>query len=157
MPDEVEVVPKRPASLHGIFIGPDGLRSGWSMILFALPYVGLYPIHASTSSASSELPVHIAILGEALQLGFLCLVAFAISRIEKRPFGAYGFGAIGTPSRLRDFGAGLFWGISMLSLLIAGLHMGNFLSFDGFVQHGPPAFGYAFAWAFAFLLVGLFE
>jgi membrane protease YdiL (CAAX protease family) len=42
-------------------------------------------------------------------------------------------------------------------LLIAGLHIGNFLSFDGFVQHDPPALGYAFAWAFAFLLVGLFE
>jgi hypothetical protein len=134
MSDEVEVAPERRASFHGILIGPDGLRSGWSMILFAIPYIGLGAIQVSKSLAASELPVQSLILDEALQLGFLCLVTFVISRIERRPFGAYGFEASGTPSRLRDFGAGLFWGISLLSLLIAGLHIGNFLSFDGVVR-----------------------
>ncbi len=157
MSDEVEGGPNHRASFRGLFICPDGLRSGWSIVLFALAYIWLGAIQASKLPATSELPVQSLILDEALQLGFLGLVTFVISRIERRKFGAYGFGASGTPSLLRDFGAGLFWGISLLSLLIAGLRMGNFLSFDGFVQHGPPALGYAFAWAFAFLLVGLFE
>jgi membrane protease YdiL (CAAX protease family) len=165
---EPEPAPAPPSLLRRIFIGPDGLRSGWSLLLFALPFLALFGIAQlakhympmpppAKKVGVTETPALVMIIGEVVQFGIFVLVAFLVSLIEKRSFAWYGLGGRGKMGRRKDLGMGLLWGLVMLSLLVGALRLGHFIAFDGVAQHGwhIPLFGLALGIAFFF--VGLSE
>ncbi|MFY9741844.1 MAG: CPBP family intramembrane glutamate endopeptidase, partial [Candidatus Sulfotelmatobacter sp.] len=82
------------------------------------------------------------------------LVTWVMSKIERRPNSVYGFG--GT-RKVTYFFAGLAWGVTCLSLLIATLWKTGLLLIDGRVLHGSAILRYGATWLLGFLLVGLFE
>ncbi len=82
------------------------------------------------------------------------LATLIMSRIEHRPFGVFGLG--GT-LRLRQFFAGLFWGVVCLSLLVSLLRLLGFLQFDALLLNSGAAVRYGILWAIGFLLVALLE
>jgi membrane protease YdiL (CAAX protease family) len=82
------------------------------------------------------------------------LATLILSRIERRPIGAYGLGG---PRRLLLFFQGLFWGIVLVSLLVLVLWQAHLLVFDRLLLAPAAIFRYAAVWTFGFLIVALFE
>lgn len=157
--------PPRP-TLRRLFLGDDGLRAGWSVLLFLIMFgvliagahsamLRLHLIHPTAAkAATAEMTPRAAVIGEAAGFSALAIAAFFMSLIERRPFARYGLTATRT---LPDFAIGLLWGITMLSILIGCLLATHTIAFSGLALHGPLAFTYAVKWALVFLLVGLFE
>jgi membrane protease YdiL (CAAX protease family) len=157
--------PPRP-TLRRLFLGDDGLRAGWSLLLFVIMFgvliagahsamLRLHLIHpTAANAANAEMTPRRTVVGEAVGFAALALAAFFMSLIERRPFGRYGLTAT---RALPDFAMGLLWGMTMLSVLIGCLLATHTIVFAGLALHGPLAFTFAAKWALVFLLVGLFE
>ena len=161
--------PQKP-TLRGLFFGDDGLRAGWSVLLFLLlvaatgvaVFLALkYSHHLPPKSgrpdphaAAKPLAPRTQVIGEAVQFMLFALPAFLMSLIERRSFGRYG---LALRSTLKDFLIGLCWGFAMLSLLIGALFATHSIAFDGVLLHGAPALLYAAKWGLVFFLVGLSE
>jgi membrane protease YdiL (CAAX protease family) len=93
---------------------------------------------------------------EALTFGFVLLVTWIMSRVEHRRFGEYGLG--GNSRRWPQLAQGLISGFAALTLLIAALYLGHWISFNGFLLHGAGAILKNGAlWLLAFIFVGFFE
>jgi membrane protease YdiL (CAAX protease family) len=148
-------------TLRSSFIGPQGIRSGWSMLIFVvilavevlatrIPVNRL--LHALKHNPSLEAwgPVFAAGI-----LALLVLVATAImAKIEARPVLSYGFM---DKRRLSRFLLGIAGGVAALSALVLALKMSGWLIFDGQALHGKSAWSYGMQWGIAFLLTALFE
>ncbi len=93
-------------------------------------------------------------IAESIPFVITVLVTWVMSKIERRPNSVYGFG--GT-RKVTYFFAGLAWGVTCLSLLIATLWKTGLLVIDGRVLHGSAILRYGAIWLLGFLLVGLFE
>jgi membrane protease YdiL (CAAX protease family) len=157
--------PPKP-TLRGLFLGDDGLRAGWSFLLF----IAIFAILAVTGNkliayshllpppqphaAAHDMTPRISAIGEALGLICLLIAALVMSLIERRPFTRYGLNTRRMPA---DFALGLFWGLASLSLLIGTLLITHTIAFDGLALHGATALGFAAKWGLVFLLVGLME
>jgi len=164
--------PAHPAAtrLHPLFLGPEGLRAGWSLLLFATPiallYTGIlllqhYVPDASRQAAQSQLTIATALTSELLVLALILGCALLVSRVEAslsdtgdRPFSRFG---LASAHRLADLTRGLFWGLICLSLLVAALRLTHHIAFDGIALRGPAILAYALGWAATFLAVGLME
>src|SRR3989442_6763958 len=108
-----------PASLRRAFVGPQGIRAGWRLLLFvvlAQGVIGLplqwFVVRVLGLGDGGEWTAPGFILAETVGgLGIVPTFATAwlMSRMERRPFGAYGLpspGALG-----RQFWAG--WGCGL--------------------------------------------
>jgi len=87
-------------------------------------------------------------------LAVVAVATLAMAKIERRPIAAYGFA---THRCMRNFAAGLAWGLALLSLLVFTLRATGFLIFDARLLHTVAALRYAAIWLIGFLLVGLLE
>ncbi len=93
---------------------------------------------------------------EALSFAVILLVSWIMSRIEDRNFGQYGLG--GNARRWPQLAHGLVCGFAFLSLLILGLWLGHWITFNGILLHSPGAvLGNGILWLLAFTCVGFFE
>src|SRR5580704_17814842 len=169
--------PRSKLGLERIFIGPNGMRAGWRVLmfiaLFGLLLEGFVLIRAGGPEAfreqyknQSHITITPLLMGgsEAIALLFLCIPALVMGKIEHRKFGEYGL-----PLRLalrKDFWVGsltgflaihgtvilsslLGWGIAfLLSALVE-----EFL-FRGYIQYTLTS-GIGF-WPAAFVMSGLF-
>ncbi len=159
--------PPPTSILRRIFLGDDGLRAGWSVLLFLIlvviisltansivSHLHLIPKAAATSAQPRETQFRPMFTGETISASMLILAAWIMSLIERRPFVRYGFVA---KRSIPDFLIGLFWGFLCLSLLVGTLVLTHTLAFDGVLLHGQPAITFAFKWFLGFLMVGLSE
>jgi len=168
-------LPEEPSTLRFVFFGADGLRAGWSLliyiaILFAVGYsVNLaskairkhYSVATASKTAqddradaSKPMAPRAALIGEGSTFLVVMLATFFMSRIERRRFGVYGLG--GT-HRLPQFLAGLFWGLTCLSLLVGLLRWSGYLQFEARLLSNGAALRYGLIWAIGFMLVALLE
>jgi hypothetical protein len=92
-----------------IFLSQDGLRSGWRLLLYAAFFCGIFLV--ASQIEWMFVPPARGVFSYSNQLGFDLVgftaafgAAFAMSRIEKRPVGAYGL-----PARAA-FGKEFWWG-----------------------------------------------
>ncbi|WP_254604999.1 CPBP family intramembrane glutamic endopeptidase [Sphingomonas bacterium] len=150
-----------------IFVGADGLRAGWSLLLFivlvallaagvsfAMAFVAKTILHLPPPAKGAPGEAGVTFANDAT--GFLTfgVASLIMARIERRPFARYG---LTRSLLLPDLLKGMAWGIAMLSLLVGMLVASGALAFDGIVLGGREAVGYALAWFAAFAMVGLFE
>lgn len=153
--------PEEPyRGLRWMFIGPEGLRAGWSVALF----IGLFIIFADglnyvlnlahLNPSKGTFAPGVAFVGEVSQLLLLLLIVFILSRVERRRLAEYNL--LG-PRRLPRFSIGLITGFAALSLLVAGLSVGGWMHFGPVALSGGQIFLYAAEWGAVFLLVGCFE
>lgn len=153
--------------LRKIFIGKDGLRAGWSLLIFVAILAAcsfclnraahkLLPNAPRTAEATAEAMGKPAfmLVGESSQFLVVLFVTWIMSKIERRPNSVYGFG---DSRMLPHFFAGLGWGVSCLSLLILILWKTGLLVINGRLLFGGNIFRYGAIWLLGFLLVGLFE
>lgn len=157
---EIEAAPERDA-FKAVFVGPHGIRAGWSVLIFAAIFVGLAATTALIVRHFVHVPHKIAVLtpglaglNEGVQLFFLAIATFAMSRIERKPFLAYGYQGIAKTAR---FLYGLIWGFIAISVLVLALWKLGFASLNGTTLHPGDALRYAVEWGGMFLLVGFFE
>jgi membrane protease YdiL (CAAX protease family) len=152
-----------PESLpRALFVGPSGLRAGWRLgIYFAAFFALLYFISAVINFVISRPRPHQPprlwgfLLAECISLAAALLPAFAMSRIERRPFGAYGLPLHDTFGKL--FWAGVLWGITAITLLLIVMRGLGAFYFGGFALHGTHVLKFAAFWGVLFLAVALFE
>ncbi len=152
-----------------IFRGADGLRAGWSLLIFLLligalivPTIPIFRhqlAHQTTQTHSATHHQERGVSDTITQDGVLFIVvllsSLVMSYLERRPFAAYGLGA--TPRAPWQFITGLLWGLLFLSLLVFLLQSTHLLVFDARLLSSPDAICFAAEWSLGFLFVGLFE
>ncbi len=160
------IPPPQPPALRKVFIGKDGLRAGWSLliflallaaVLFCANFIGhkLLPPAPKTANAELDIPLTPRVFfGDAITFFAVLLVAWIMSKIERRPNAVYGLGG---SRKLPHFLAGLAWGVTCLTLLILTLWKTGLLVFNGRLLAGSAILRYGAIWLFGFLLVGLAE
>ena len=148
--------PTEPSALNKIFIGKDGLRAGWSLLIFIVLLTALlycvttighkfHLIPPRKEAGSTIAFTAISILGEAVPFLAVLLVTWIMSRIERRPNSVYGLGG---SRRLPYFFAGLAWGVAFLSLLVFTLWKTGLLVVDGRLLFGSAIVRYGAIWLF---------
>lgn len=143
-----------------MFIGSQGLRAGWSVLIFAVIFIALsvgidsalFRAHlvskearfAPRSAFFAELGSFLAMLGAAA----------VVALIERRRI--LGYNLTG-PRRPQHFFFGLAAGFLALSVLIGALVAGGWMHFGPVALSGTAIFRYAALWGCTFLLVGCVE
>jgi uncharacterized protein len=166
IPPAEPVPPTQPSVLRRIFIGKDGLRAGWSLLIFIAIFAAIifcvriishkfFPPTPKGANAP-QLPdtPRLLFIAESIPFAVTVLVTWIMSKIERRPASVYGFG---DRRKFAHFFAGLAWGVVGLSLLILTLLKTGLLVIDGRVLFGSDILRYGTLWLLGFFLVGLFE
>lgn len=153
-----------------IFVGPNGVRAGWRVLmfiaLFAVLLGGFVLIRAGGPEAfreqyknqsQSQITITPLLMGgsEAITLLFLCIAALAMGKLEHRKFGEYGL-----PLRLalrKDFWVGSLTGFLAISGTLLTMFLLHGFRVNGLALHGTAILSSLFGWAIAFMLVGLVE
>jgi uncharacterized protein len=161
-----------PSGTNGfrmVFFGPNGLRAGWRLamylaLVFAFQFLiiqrGLRLIPgfaevAKQAQSGGVLTPRFSIIFESAAVLMVFLAAGIMSRIEKRPFGAYGLPLQGAFGRL--FWQGALWGLGLETLeMLAMFALGGY-SFGSLALAGATLVKYALLWAIGFVVVGIFE
>jgi membrane protease YdiL (CAAX protease family) len=157
--------PTQPPALRNIFIGKDGLRAGWSLVIFiALMAVMLFcanriahkihPPAPKTANSAVAITATQGLIGEAVPFLLILLATWIMSKIERRPNSVYGLGG---SRKLPHFLAGLAWGVTCLSLLVLTLWKTGLLVIDSRLIFGSNILRWGAIWLVGFLLVGLTE
>ena len=127
---------------NSVFMGPEGLRPGWGLLLFffifagfrAIAFIGLQDLQprSAVSAAHSQPargePAAVTetageiLLYEGVGFSVVALTTWIMSRIEHRPIAQYGFWP---KARLAPayFFSGFAWGIAVLLSLLVGCTM----------------------------------
>jgi uncharacterized protein len=162
-----QIEPMKIANANGtrslavrIFVGNQGLRPGWSALLFmslVLPFClgasALERAITGTQQGQTTTPVE-DLLHESALLAALFLATLIMARIERRSVFSYGFR---DDRKLIRFLSGTVVGFLFVSGLVGLLWITHVLAFDGRMLHGVLAWKYALLWFSAFLIVALFE
>ncbi len=152
--------PQQPRDFDWVFIGPHGLRAGWSILLFAGLYYLFREVLGTLFFAAGlihDTPVDSAgavLIAELVP--FLALVAAGLIMvlIEDRRILSYNLSG---PRGARHFVSGLAAGFATLSLLVAALAWGGWMHLTPASLSVAQAAGIGLLWAAAFLLVGAVE
>ena len=158
----------RSSGFKQVFVGPNGLRAGWRVLMFiALSAVlmgGFVLIRAGGPEAfreayknQNQVTITPLLMGgsEAITLLFLCIAALAMGKLEHRKLGEYGL-----PLRLalrKDFWVGSLIGFSAISGTLLTIFLLHGFHITGLAIHGTAIFYSLFGWGIAFLLAGLVE
>ncbi|HZQ23099.1 MAG TPA: type II CAAX endopeptidase family protein [Terriglobales bacterium] len=157
-PGDLLPQPEPPPWGQSVFLGRDGLRAGWRLLL----YFGFYYVLAWVIAqacfpliprSASRLWFYMG--EEVLQMAAVLLAAVIMARIERRKFASYGLppGAI-----LRKlFWAGCAWGFMAMTILLVAMHVGHLFDFGHVVLRGARIVKFGCFWAAFFLAVGVFE
>ncbi len=162
-PTPTELPSTEASTVRNIFVGKDGLRAGWSLLIFIAIFAAMafcvrmigQKLHpAPRPKPGSELSPAFGYIAESINFGLTAVVTWIMSKIERRPISVYGFG---DNRKLPHFLAGLGWGITCLSLLVLTLWKTGLLVIDSRLLSGSDIFRYGAIWLGAFLLVALAE
>jgi len=140
-----------------IFVGPNGLRPIWRLVLYLITFRMLrFFLTIFISNALPDMGRLWLSLAAELGLAIIAIVpALAISRIEQRPFGSYGLPPRQAFGKL--FWAGALWGFGSITILLVSLYGARAFDFGGLALHGARAAQFAVFWGVFFLIVGFYE
>ncbi|MGA2536211.1 MAG: CPBP family intramembrane glutamic endopeptidase [Terracidiphilus sp.] len=145
-----------------ILLGPQGLRAGWSIMLFGILFFIFSGIAGAVFGAfnlidpNDRYTAQQSLFGEAVPfLGMVCAAAI-VAVVERRRGNLLAFNLNGS-HRLSYFLQGLAAGFAALSALIGALAMGGWLRFGHVALSGAQVYKFAALWGIAFLLVGCVE
>lgn len=142
---------REPGLIHKILKGPNGLRAGWRLLLFASMVFALGYAVNKIAGAFLDLE-HLDIQSPYVGIFYFAVVAVVLfipsvimAKIEQRSFADYGF-----PWR-RMF-CGQFWlgwaiGFVSLAALLAILRLAGAFSFGPIILHGAAIWKLGAAWA----------
>jgi hypothetical protein len=157
----------RRSSNQNAFVGPNGIRAGWRLLMFIFFFVaiafvvqfGLLHVPSIRAWQKAQDP-HVLtaatqIFGEGIAVVSLLLAALLMTLIEKRKFTDYYL----PPNQAfgKRFWQGIPYGFAMLSLLLALIAAFHGFSLGSMALSGQDALKYGLLFAIGFVLVGLFE
>jgi uncharacterized protein len=154
--------PPETRILLWILWGSQGLRAGWSVLLFLLLFgllvsgVGLIFLKLHLIDRKSHFTASTALFGDLIQLLAMMGAAAIVALVERRRGNLLAFNLIG-PHRARHFVEGLAAGFVAISALIGALAWGGWLHFGAIALSGGQIARYAAVWGIAFLVVGCVE
>lgn len=159
-----------PDPVLNVFLGPNGIRAGWRLLIFFAFFIGAAFIvqailtrisylvshtpHGTPGGTAAMTPL-IAIFGEGLMLICLLVAVVLMTRIEGRSFADYGLPLRQTLGM--RFWMGVLYGFAMLSLLLATIAALRGFSLGTVDLSSAAALHYGLLYGIAFLMVGLFE
>ncbi|MGA2339800.1 MAG: CPBP family intramembrane glutamic endopeptidase [Terracidiphilus sp.] len=156
--------PQHDRDFDWVFIGPHGLRAGWSILLFAALYYLFREVIGTLFFAAGlvhDTPTGSAgavLVAELVPFFALIAAALIMTLIEDtRIVGCIPTYNLAGTHRARHFISGLVAGFAALSLLVAALAWGGWLRFGAASQSVAQAAAIGALWAIAFLLVGSVE
>ncbi len=157
---EQHAIVRRPDAWKTIFIGPQGPRAGWRLLIFfaliaALIAIVSFALRGLAGKLGAEFTVTTVVISESLQFGIVLIASLIMTRFERRSLADYGL-----PFRLAlqtQFWTGALWGFVMLSIIIALMIATHAYSLGAIALSPMGVLKYGLGWALAFLLVGLFE
>jgi uncharacterized protein len=143
-----------------VFLGDDGLRAGWSALLFLAIAVALivglgtaarflFPPHPGQGATPKG-----ALIGEIIAAASVLIATGIMAKLEKRRIASYGYAGL---ARLPRFLWGSLWGFVALSGLVFALWRAHLLAFNPGHLHGTFALRYGLLWMGAFFFTGVFE
>lgn len=147
----------QPSYAHTLFLGPEGLRPGWGLLIYVAIYYPLQIMAARLAWAHDfgASGLWSTLLEEFGSLVAALIPAVALAGVERRPWSAYGLPQRLAFSKLSWIGVG--WGFAGITLLMLSLRGLGVFSFGHLALHGVRMIRFALFWALMFLLVGLFE
>jgi uncharacterized protein len=176
MSDDIHRIPSNPRGgppnehpMTRIFLGPDGLRVGWRLVIAVSIWVLLLRVLSTAiifipgvretlrrmATGPVVLTPAIVLLSEGI-LGVAALLAgLVMSRIESRSFADYGLpwrAAFG-----KRFWQGAFFGFAMISVLMGLIAVFHGYSVSGVDLRGFAALRYGFLYFAGFIVVAVFE
>lgn len=143
-----------------IFLGPDGLRAGWSLLLYGSFFLmieyALEILVVLVAGFGRELgsPQFVA-LQDLLSFASAYAAALLMARLEGRSAGVYGMPL--NQAFRKSFWLGAVLGLGEVSLLVGLIAALGGYSFGKLAMHGSNLRGWGLYWAVAFVLVGLSE
>jgi len=146
--------------LRWIFIGPQGLRAGWSVLMFVILFyafnividIGLFHFHLI--NPQDQFAPRSAFFGEAGGLLALLIAVVLVGLVERRRILAYNLTG---PRRMQNFFFGLGAGFLALSALIGALVAGGWLHFGPVALSGAAIFRFGLLWGCIFLMGACIE
>ncbi len=161
--EAAETVPAAEShrGLRWVFLGPEGLRAGWSVLLFlplfllvlAIAEAVMLHLHLISGNAEEFTPVS-ALFLEVGSVTALVAAAALVGLIEGRRILAY---HLNGPRRLQHFVFGLAAGFLALSALVGALVAGGWLRLSANSLSGAAFLRFGLLWGGTFLLTGCFE
>jgi membrane protease YdiL (CAAX protease family) len=153
--------PLTESSLKPVFFNDDGLRAGWSALLFlVLVFVFEFSIFnllrpwLSAGSQPTILPLSLELKVECALLAPIIAATAIMARIERQSMWSYGY-----KGRFRAvyFVSGLVCGFVVFSALVFVLHSAGLLVFEGRQLHGFAVWRFGLGWGLMFLMAAAFE
>ena len=155
-----------PEEYRGVdwaFIGDNGLRAGWSVLIFVpIYFIALFTLGTAASLIVGNIVHNRLGSGTALSAGigelvpfFAMLIAAAIVGLNEHR-SILDFNLKGS-RRVLNFFSGFAAGFAALSVLVGALAAGGWLHFGPIALTGTNILKFAALWGITFLLVGCFE
>lgn len=146
--------------LKNIFLGPNGIRAGWRLLIFAaIVAVLIVAFMVVTRAITRGRPLPGSFVGaaisEAAVFGLVLIASWIMARFEGRMIGNYGLPARGAFGKL--FWQGAIIGFVALTVLLVLLRLAGVFSFGSVALHGGEILKNAAGWGVAFLFVGFTE
>lgn len=144
--------------LTKIFIGADGLRPIWRVLIYLAMVRILYVLLSAALNFVEDTDTRflwIAMASEFMLLVAAIVPALVMARLEKRSSDEYGLPIRAAFGKL--FWSGLLWGITALSVLMLALHGGHAFSLGRLALHGFRIIKFAAFWGVFFLIVAFAE
>jgi membrane protease YdiL (CAAX protease family) len=155
--------PAETRFLKAILFDANGLRAGWSVLLFFVLFfifAGITALIAgpifpgSMLTKAGEMVPTISVIQQSVQFVSLLGAALICALIQKRRVLDYNLTG---PTRFSHFFVGIAGGFVALTALAGVLHAGGWLSFGGVALSGTAIWSYGALWGISFLLTGLCE
>jgi membrane protease YdiL (CAAX protease family) len=153
----------QPSRIRWVFVGSEGLRAGWSVLIFVLIFgvvlrLGLFAIQkthliSQPTEAAPDISLSFGFVSEILPVFAVLLATWIMSKIERRGR-SYGYGG---EHKGELFLAGLGSGLFLISLLVFALWKSGVLVIGPRLIFGADVLRYGLLWFLAFCLVALFE
>lgn len=161
-------IPPASSSKRGIFIGANGLRAVWRLLIFAALFGGLFAgvtlIRFGGPQGVRDAPrklgqtIHTPLFmskSEAIAFLLLCVTTLIMGKIEGRKFSEYGLSL--RQALRKDFWVGSLIGFLAISGTLFTMFLFHGFRITGLALHGAAILWSVVEWGITFLLVGLCE
>ena len=164
--DDSNVVREEESPVRRAFYGRDGLRAGWSLLLYlllvaAIAFAGMRLAHVLTGNrymmvrGAATHPLSVWLYTHGTPFIGALVAAAVLSRIERRSFARYGLGGLQRRSGQALYG--FVSGLVTFSVLVAVLWSQHLLVFDQQLLSGTQALQWGVIWLLTFFCVALSE
>jgi uncharacterized protein len=157
-----------PAGFRSVFVGPNGLRAGWRLLIFTALVVVLLGSSLIIRNGGvqgfreayhheGEITVTPLLMGTSTGISFalLCLATWIMSRIERRKFREYGLCL--RKALRKEFWIGSVSGFLAIGGTLLAMFLLHGFRITGLALHGAAILLSLVEWGIAFLLAGLCE